>query len=708
MKIKKLVLASLALVSVVSLASCKDNSSDAYNTYYTTEMETLNYLTSSMVKDSQFFSDFVDGLLENDRFGNIVPALATTTGSVSINAEGNQEWTFTIRDDASWVDSKGEKVADVVAQDWVDAAQYILTPSNNSGVTSMWFQMILGAQDYYNAKLLVAAAAPDQAALETKYGMTVAEATELAAKSVSEACGVKANGKTLTYTCNGVIPYFNTVLSYNPFFPVNGDFLLETGTSFGDTKDDILYCGGYIMTQHTNQSQTVLQKNKLYWDAEHVYINTINYKYVASTTNTTTRDLYEAGDIDGFNVSSLDTVGYEKYVTGPDGTGTLDKPYSENAYVGSAQGTSTYYAAFNFERAANPNNITTEDTKNMLKYTTHTTASYNNTHKAIQSANFRKMFTYGVDWAQYLSEMYTGGDRTQGLTYNTKTWTVSGLCSAGGKDYTYYVAKEYAEANDLNVDEVYAQFDNAATEDILYNATKAADFARAAKTELAAQGVTFPVKIETWGDITAETQTIREETCAAIEEVLTVDGQKMVEFYVFQPKTPTEENDCFYFGNYDFTFQSGWGPDYADPLTFLNCHTIGGDMFDILGFTDEDSTVAQNILGEYTRLVNVANAISDPSKAVERYEKFAEAEYYLIYDQAIIFPYLHQSVTRVSVTKVLPYTSLRASSGLSAYKHKYMVVASSVIKQAQKDSLQAAFRTGDNAEIDKAIDAIIG
>ena len=36
--------------------------------------------------------------------------------------------------------------------------------------------------------------------------------------------------------------------------------------------------------------------------------------------------------------------------------------------------------------------------------------------------------------------------------------------------------------------------------------------------------------------------------------------------------------------NYDFSMWSGWGPDYADPQTYLNTMAIDGDMVEQLGF----------------------------------------------------------------------------------------------------------------------------
>ena len=46
--------------------------------------------------------------------------------------EDYTQWTFHIREGVKWVDKDGNEVADVTAQDWVDAAHYILDAANDS------------------------------------------------------------------------------------------------------------------------------------------------------------------------------------------------------------------------------------------------------------------------------------------------------------------------------------------------------------------------------------------------------------------------------------------------------------------------------------------------------------------------------------------------------------------------------------------------
>ena len=83
---------------------------------YTQDPDTLNYLMTNVRQSSDVVTNVVDGLLENDRYGNLVPALAKSLDSL-------QRWSLTIpinlRKDAKWYTSEGEEYAGVKAQDLV-------------------------------------------------------------------------------------------------------------------------------------------------------------------------------------------------------------------------------------------------------------------------------------------------------------------------------------------------------------------------------------------------------------------------------------------------------------------------------------------------------------------------------------------------------------------------------------------------------------
>ena len=78
-KSKWLALAGVSLLSVGVLVACSSKSNTSSNTYnyvYTADPETLDYLISNKGSTTDAVTNGVDGLLENDKYGNLVPAIA--------------------------------------------------------------------------------------------------------------------------------------------------------------------------------------------------------------------------------------------------------------------------------------------------------------------------------------------------------------------------------------------------------------------------------------------------------------------------------------------------------------------------------------------------------------------------------------------------------------------------------------------------------
>ena len=70
---------------------------------YETDPDNLNYLTTGKAATSNITSNVIDGLMENDRYGNFVPSMAEDW---SVSQDG-LTYTYTIRKDAKWYTSEG-------------------------------------------------------------------------------------------------------------------------------------------------------------------------------------------------------------------------------------------------------------------------------------------------------------------------------------------------------------------------------------------------------------------------------------------------------------------------------------------------------------------------------------------------------------------------------------------------------------------------
>ena len=81
---------------------------------------------------------------------------------------------------------------------------------------------------------------------------------------------------------------------------------------------------------------------------------------------------------------------------------------------------------------------------------------------------------------------------------------------------------------------------------------------------------------------------------------------------------------------------AGWGPDYPDPLTFLDMWVTGGG-FNETGFANE----------EYDSLIEASKTGELVTKPFERWEAMQEAERILLEDYAVLAPIFQRSLTYV-------------------------------------------------------------
>jgi len=343
-----------------------------YNTLYSGEVTSLNYLTTSTTNEFALAANVIDTLVEYDEFGQVKPSLAESW----VTSPDGLTWTFKLRQGVKWVDGNGKEVAEVTANDFVAAAKYILNAQNASGTANILYGCVEGAKAYYQG---TATAKEGEAPAPVMDWSTV---------------GIKALDKyTLEYKLITPTPYFLSMTTYVCFMPVYEPFLTEKGTQFGlaTGNDTLLYCGAYYLSEFKPQEKRILTKNALGWDAANVHIEKISYKHnkEASTISST---LYLQGEVDS---ASIDNDVAAQWLSDPAKADYI-RPVRQTSFY-------TYFYSFNF----NPN-------KGLdAKY------QPDNWEKAVTSENFRQSIFAGLDRVKAMT--ITDPDNAAELIYNSIT-----------------------------------------------------------------------------------------------------------------------------------------------------------------------------------------------------------------------------------------------------------------------------------------------
>jgi oligopeptide transport system substrate-binding protein len=155
------------------------------------EMETFVFQYTQNAKEIDVLSNCFDGLTTNDEYGTLVPCIAESWET----PDGGKTWTFNLRKGVPWVDYKGEKKGEVIAEDFLWGLEWVLNFAKNDALnTSMPKQLLEGATEYY------------------EYTKELGEeAKNLDLAKFKEMVGIEVpNDYTLKFECLDTFPYFQT------------------------------------------------------------------------------------------------------------------------------------------------------------------------------------------------------------------------------------------------------------------------------------------------------------------------------------------------------------------------------------------------------------------------------------------------------------------------------------------------------------------
>lgn len=293
--------------------------SSTYRKLYDSEFSTLNYLKTSTILEMYVGANTVDTLVEYDNKGQLKEGLATKWEY----DESTTTWTFTLRNDAKWVDCTGKEVAAVTAQDFVDALKYQLTPEYECANTQNFFGIIKNAEAYYKGQVYQGGADED--------GVTwpVIDFSEVGVKAVDDT--------TLQYTLEKDVPYFLSSLVYVTYMPAYGKQLEELGKDFGTSNDKMYYCGAYYLSDYEPQVKHVYTKNPMNYDAANVFIDSIEETYNAEA-GTLAPEMVKRNEVD---YADIDADILDDWLGNEETKSLVSKERPDTSY--------SYFYCFNFD-----------------------------------------------------------------------------------------------------------------------------------------------------------------------------------------------------------------------------------------------------------------------------------------------------------------------------------------------------------------------
>ena len=549
----------------------------------TRELETFNILYSQRAEDGENLTNLVDGLLEVDTDGKLVPGIAEEWGT----EDGGLTWTFKIRQGVKWVDVNGNEKAECTAKDFAAGLEWVMNfHKNNSSNTSMPLEMIKGAKEYYEYTKTLSE--------EEAFALNAEEGSKF-----REMVGLETpDDYTLVYHCITQKPYFDTLATYNSLYPISSVMIEELGGPAGVksmNNENMWYNGAYTMTSYIHNNEKIFTKNPLYWDTECKRFDTVTIKMVES--NDISFQLYQNGEIDYVDLS-------EAHIN------TIAKDPSNKYYdymVPAVPSKYSYQFHFNYNKKKEDG---TPD---------------KNWNTAIANEAFRKSWYYGLN----LSDYWKRTNAIDPMVCENNFYTMKGLVyTTDGTEYTELVKKELGlgETNGNTP----ARVDPA----------KAEEYKKQAIEELTALGVTFPVEVDYY--ISASNQVALDSANVMAQAFSDGLGDDYVKFNI-KTYVSSNRNEVVQPHLHSFV-TNGWGADYGDPQNYLGQEVYGNDnayysanYSYINELTEEtpENKVLLDTYKEYTKMVEAADAITDDLDA--RYAAYAKAEAYLL-DHVLVLP----------------------------------------------------------------------
>ena len=639
---KRLIGTGLVLATGILLSACGQSNTDAktYSSTFSGNPTTFNYLLDYYADNTSIITNLVDGLLENDSYGNLTPALAEDW---SVSADG-LTYTYKLRKDAKWYTADGEEYAPVKAQDFVTGIKYA---SDNKGQAMDLIQnSIKGLNDYVT-------------------GVTNDFST----------VGVKAlDDYTVEYTLTRPEPYWNSKTTNSILFPVNEEFLKSKEKEFGTlTPSSILYNGPYLLKDFTSKSSIEYVKNPHYYDHDKVTIEKVKLAYFDGSDQEMTIRNFESG---AYSIAGV-------YPNSSNYAKTKEK-YQDNI-VYSLQDKTSWYFNFNVNRKTYNHTAKTTDEQKKSAQT------------AILNKNFRQAINFGIDRTAYSAQ--SNGEEAASKTLRN-TLVPPTFVQVGDKTFGEVTASklvnygtEWSGINLADAQDAYFNKEKAQA--------KFAEAKKELEAQGVTFPIHLDVPVDQTNKNAVSGMNSVKQTLETVlgSDNIVIDVQQLStdDFgnVAFLAPNPAARD-------YDLNFD-GWVGDYQDPSTYLdpfNAET--GFYLKIFGLdAKEDQELIKSLgLDTYTQLLKEADA--ENKDVAKRYEKYAEAQAWMI-DNSLVMSAMSNGGT-ASVTKVTPFTRAYSLVGIKGdgNNYKYMRLQKDPVTKKQFDEAKAKWEEESKKAIEKS------
>ena len=639
---KRLIGTGLVLATGILLSACGQSNTDTstYSSTFSANPTTFNYLLDYYADNTAVITNLVDGLLENDSYGNLVPALAEDW---SVSSDG-LTYTYKLRKDAKWYTADGEEYASVKAQDFVTGIKYA---ADNKGQAMDLIQNSIKGLDGYVT------------------GVTNDFST----------VGVKAlDDYTVEYTLTRPEPYWNSKTTNSILFPVNEEFLKSKDKDFGTlTPDSILYNGPYLLKDFTSKSSIEYVKNPHYYDHDKVTIEKVKLAYFDGSDQEMTIRNFESG---AYSIAGV-------YPNSSNYAKTKEK-YQDNI-VYSLQDKTSWYFNFNVNRKTYNHTAKTTDEQKKSAQT------------AILNKKFRQAINFGIDRTAYSAQ--SNGEEAASKTLRN-TLVPPTFVQVGDKTFGEVTASklvnygtEWSGINLADAQDAYFNKEKAQA--------KFAEAKKELEAQGVTFPIHLDVPVDQTNKNAVSGMNSVKQTLETVlgSDNIVIDVQQLStdDFgnVAFLAPNPAARD-------YDLNFD-GWVGDYQDPSTYLdpfNAET--GFYLKIFGLdAKEDQELIKSLgLDTYTQLLKEADA--ENKDVAKRYEKYAEAQAWMI-DNSLVMSAMSNGGT-ASVTKVTPFTRAYSLVGIKGdgNNYKYMRLQKDPVTKKQFDEAKAKWEAESKKTIEKS------